>query len=392
MRQKLTYVAITPYTLLKSRTGGIIARILAFGQRVRFVDARMYAPSDAMVDAYLATLESESLPQQVRETLYRYCDANLRPQNPLRISNRMMVLLFEGEDPITALEEDVVGKLSFDVRGDTIRGTYGDAVFQHGELSFFEPAILMPSNYEANARQLRVLSDFAVKDGGILTHAVKYDDPRDVETTLVIIKPDNFWRRSSRPGNMIDVFSREGLYIVGAKVVKFSQQAAEEFYRPLRAQFVERLKGRLAEKARQGLSQVFDFPITPEMAEKVADVLKEANAEHEFRKITNYMSGQDEAGAHLPPEERGKCVALLYQGKNAIAKIRRRLGATNPEEAQEGTVRSIFAYDLMKNGAHASDSRESAERERKVVGLWEEGETCSFKETIDRFLAEADRS
>jgi len=388
MKRKLTYVAITPYTLLKSRTGGIIGRILAFAQRVRFVDARMYAPSDAMVDAYLETLKAESLSDPIRDTLYRYVDANLRPNNPLGISNRIMVLLFEGEDPITTLLEDAVGELAFDVRGDTIRGTYGDAVFQHGKLRFFEPAVLIPTADEANARQLKVLSDFAMSDGGILTRAVRYDDPKDVETTLVIIKPDNFWRRSSRPGNMIDVFSREGLYIVGARVLKFSQRAAEEFYRPLRRQFVEKLKNRVAERARKGLADVFEFPITRETADRVAEILKEANAEHEFRKITNYMSGQDEAGAELPPEERGKCLALLYQGKHAISKIRRRLGATNPKEAQEGTVRSIFAYDLMKNGAHASDSPENAERERKVVGLWEEGETCEFKEIIDRFLAE----
>ena len=72
----------------------------------------------------------------------------------------------------------------------------------------------------------------------------------------------------------------------------------------------------------------------------------------------------------------------------ALAKIRQRLGSTNPTEAEEGTIRSLYGYDLMKNGAHASDSAENAERERKIVGLWKEGSSCETKELIDKFLAD----
>jgi len=385
MGSKLTWVGITPYTLLKSRTGGIIGRILALAVGVRFVGARMYAPSDAMVDAYRATLDAEDLPDMVHAALDEYVNTNFRRDNPFGISNRMMVLLFEGDDPIRSLKE-VVGELSFDVRGNSIRGTYGDFVLRNGEMAFFEPAVLMPNTPAANRAQLQVLSDFAMSDGGILTNILRFDDPSRVETTLVIIKPDNFMKRSSRPGNIIDVFSREGLYIVGTKLMRFSQDVADEFYRPLRKLFVERLKGHLVQKVSVALSGVLDFELTDEMKERIGDVLKEANAEYEFRKITNYMTGQDEAGAGLSEEERGKCLALLYQGEGAIEKIRHRLGATNPQEAEEGTIRSIFAYDLMKNGAHASDSVENAERERRIVGLWEEGDRCEFKEKIDGFL------
>ena len=385
MSSKLTWIGITPYTLLKSRTGGIIGRILSLSKGVRFVGARMYAPSDAMVDAYRATLEAEDLPGVVRAALGNYADMNLRKDNPFGISNRMMVLLFEGDDPIKSLN-DVVGELSFDVRGNNIRGTYGDFVLSNGKLAFFEPAVLMPTTDKANARQLRVLSDFAMSDGGILTDVVKFDDPASVETTLVIIKPDNFQRRSSSPGNIIDVFSREGLYVVGTRLLRLSQAAADEFYGPLRTIFVEKLKKHVMRKVGDALSDVLDFELTDEMKEQIGDVLKDANAECEFRKITNYMTGQDDLGAELPEKERGKCLALLYQGKGAINKIRQRLGATNPQEAAEGTIRSIFARDLMKNGAHASDSAENAERERKIVGMWEEGESCGFKEKIESFF------
>ncbi len=390
MKRQLTYVLITPYTLLKSRTGGIIGRILALCRNVRFVGARMYAPSDEMVDRCLETLHAEDLPDIVRRALHDYINANLRKQNPFGISNRMMLLLFEGADAIRSLREDAVGELSFGVKGDTVRGTYGDFVFSHGQLAFFEPAVLMPTTEKANRLQLKVLSDFAMRDGGILTSVVHFPDPSRVETTLTIIKPDNFWRRSSRPGNIIDAFSRTGLFIVGAKVFRFSQDQADQFYGPLKEMFAHRLRGEVEERACRAVHDAFGFEVTPEVKRRIGDALNQANAEYEFQKIVNYMTGQDDVGAQLPPQERGKCLALLYQGENAIAKIRKRLGATNPEEAEEGTVRSVYGYDLMKNGAHASDSLESAERERKIVGLWQERESTEVRDVIDRYLQNAE--
>ena len=122
---QLTYITITPYSLLKSRTGGIIGRILALSGDVKLVGARMYAPSDKMVDRYLATLDLEDLPPAIASGLKSYVNANLRRDNPFGISNRIMVLLFEGEDAIASLCKNVVGELSFDVKGDTVRGTHG---------------------------------------------------------------------------------------------------------------------------------------------------------------------------------------------------------------------------------------------------------------------------
>ena len=93
------------------------------------------------------------------------------------------------------------------------------------------------------------------------------------------------------------------------------------------------------------------------------------------------------------PEEkahasRTKCLALLYEGPNAIEKIRTTLGSTDPSKAEPGTVRSDFGRDLMRNGAHASDSPASATRERKIVGLpGDEPAPCSVKEIIDAYLA-----
>ena len=53
-----------------------------------------------------------------------------------------------------------------------------------------------------------------------------------------------------------------------------------------------------------------------------------------------------------------------------------------------GTARSEFARDLMRNGAHASDSPQSAMRERKILGLDKEGsDSCRTKQMIEEYLA-----
>jgi nucleoside-diphosphate kinase len=56
----------------------------------------------------------------------------------------------------------------------------------------------------------------------------------------------------------------------------------------------------------------------------------------------------------------GPIVALLLERENAILHLREVLGATNPEEAREGTIRADFAESTQKNAVHASDSPESA--------------------------------
>jgi len=79
-------------------------------------------------------------------------------------------------------------------------------------------------------------------------------------------------------------------------------------------------------------------------------------------------------------------LALLYQGINAIEKIRTTLGATNPAAAMPGTVRSIYANDLMRNAAHASDSPENALREREIIDMLEHERRCSICEVIAEHL------
>jgi nucleoside-diphosphate kinase len=62
----------------------------------------------------------------------------------------------------------------------------------------------------------------------------------------------------------------------------------------------------------------------------------------------------------------GPCVAMILEGENAISSLRSLVGETDPSKAKKGTIRGDLAKDILQNLAHASDSRESAEREIKL--------------------------
>ena len=385
MNGQLTCVFITPYSLLKSRTGGIIGRLLSRSQGLDFVGARMYSPGGEFLERYLATLDHEDMSEFALNALRRYVHESLPADNRFGITNRTMVLLFRGENAMRTLQRDVIGAISPDVRGDTIRGTYGDLVTRQssGEIEFFEPAVLAPTTDRANREQLQILADFAVVDGGALEKVVPFPEGSKPETTLVIIKPDNFDRKSARPGDIIDMFSRTGLFIVGARLFHFSVEQANEFYGPLRRIFVTKLVTGLGKRIRNLLEPGLGLPVADDQALHMAEELADANAEHEFSQIVNYMTGGHGGGE---PGASGSCLALLYQGIDAIEKIRKRLGDTNPSKAEPGTVRSSYGRNLMENGAHASDSLGNAERERRIVGLWEEAGVCEEKTIIDEYL------
>ena len=59
-------------------------------------------------------------------------------------------------------------------------------------------------------------------------------------------------------------------------------------------------------------------------------------------------------------------IAVIFEGKNAVEVIRRTMGATDPAEAEPGTIRADFGMDIQNNAVHGSDSLESAEKEIKL--------------------------
>lgn len=125
------------------------------------------------------------------------------------------------------------------------------------------------------------------------------------EKTLSIIKPNAVL--DNNIGNIIGHFEKQGLTIAAAKLTTLSQEKAEGFY--------------IEHKER---------PF--------------------FGSLVNFMTS-------------GPVVLMVLNGENAVEKNREIMGATNPEEAAEGTLRKLYASSIEANAVHGSDSPQSAERE-----------------------------
>ena len=390
---ELAYALITPYSLLKSRTGGIIGRLMAIS-KLTLVGVRMFIFSDEFMDAYTPIVCPPDTEPSLAQAWQRYVTENLRRSNPWGHVPRCMVLLFSGSNALRHLKDEVLGGFGDQITGDTVRGTYGDFIRDaDGRIRYFEPAVITGPDPDTNRQHLKLLADFSARDGGILTGRCSYPPGSKLEIALVILKPDNFERPTRRPGNIIDVFSRTGLRIVGTRLFNMTVAQAEEFYGPLKEDFKTRLRPHLTQEIYSRLHDAFAFPFTMVDAERVAEFLAPRNAVAEFNRIVEFMTGVNPEEIADPDMKgtasRSKCLAMLYEGPDAVSKIRRHLGSTDPNKAEPATVRSEFGKDLMRNGAHASDSAISAVRERKIVDMWEEQGATEFERTIRAHLENA---
>ena len=389
MAEQLAYALITPYSLFKSRTGGIIGRLLA-SPALELIGTRMFVLSDAFLDRYKQIICPDGTDPAIRQAWQDYIDTSLRRENPWGSLPRCMFLMFRGDNAVRHLKEDIIGRFTEQPVGDTVRGTFGDFVRDaNGHIHYFEPAVITCPDPELNNAHLKLFADYALSDGGVLTGQIDYET--EPEVSLVILKPDNFYRPSRRPGNIIDTFSLTGLRIVASRLFRMTVAQGEQFYGPLKDIFVDKLQFLVSKVAYKRLHDAFDFEFTEEDAAAVGERLAERNATTEFNKIVEYMTGVHPNS--VSPDEKAaageaRCLAMLYEGVGAIGKIRSVLGSTDPSKAEPGTVRSDFGLDLMRNGAHASDSPENALRERQIVGLTEtETDTCDIAETINAYLA-----
>jgi nucleoside diphosphate kinase len=384
MTKELTYVVITPYSLIKARTGNIVARLMSFSG-CDLIGIRMMKPSDEFVDEYIKRVKGLHIDPEVGGALVNYIDQNLRQINTLGQPNRCLFLLFEGVSAVDRIFE-VVGKLTKETESEairgTIRGTFSDFITTpDGTVRYFEPAVLVPTNAEYARNNLELFARLGFNDSGI------YEECAEGETTLVILKPDNFFKHSVRPGNMIDMFAKTGLRIVGARMIRMSAAQGEKFYGFLPAMF-KRKKFRVADKIKEGIHEIFGFEITDAEYNSMADVIIEKYAAHEFGLIVKYMTGVDPN--RVSPKDRNKpglhrSLALLYRGYSAVGKIRDRLGEADPEKAAAGTIRSAFGQNIMQNAAHASDSVQRAIYERKIIGFYNSaGDDC--KTIIEKWL------
>jgi nucleoside-diphosphate kinase len=128
-----------------------------------------------------------------------------------------------------------------------------------------------------------------------------------IEKTLSIIKPDAVERKLE--DKIKDFFVKNGLKILKSKKVKISKEEAAEFYK---------------------VHQTKPF----------------------YGELCNYLSS-------------GPIVAMVLEGENAVLKNRELMGATDPKNADEGTLRKMYGISIDKNSVHGSDSTENAETEIK---------------------------
>ncbi len=351
--EQLAYVVVTPYSIRKSRTGGIVGRLIS-RTGLDLVGGRMFTPSAELSRRYADTIVTETdarhraTQQLIREYVLKNFTGEKNGQRP-----RALFLIFRGPDAVERIH-NVVGHIVHErTSGETIRDTFGDYITDDsGKVVYFEPGVVTVFDPDAVERDLKLWSEFSDSDGGILEDAVPFPPGAQIEKTLVLIKPDNFRFPNLRPGGVIEVFSRTGLSIIGFKVHRMTVAQAEEFY----------------------------GPVLPVLEEK----LGAKSGRENWESIIEFMAGKKPSDCS--PEERDapgseKSIAIVYQGVNAVRKIRDVLGPTDPAKAPPGSIRREFGQTIMVNAAHASDSIENATREMAIVRI----EENNFKPLIENF-------
>ncbi len=116
----------------------------------------------------------------------------------------------------------------------------------------------------------------------------------------------------------------------------------------------------------------------------MGDLLGPSFGDNQFENIVRFMSGR--APSECPRGEQGrpgseKCIALVYEGVEAVRKIRDILGPTDPSKAPPGSIRREFGQTVMVNAAHASDSQDNARREMDIIKVGEN----HFRQIVEEF-------
>jgi len=350
---ELSYAIITPYSMRKSRSGGIIARLIS-RTGLDIVAARIFSPSKELTERYAKTVVTESNPRHratqelIRDYVLKNFTGEAHGERP-----RVLLLVFRGPDAVEKMRQTVGHIVHERTSGETVRDTYGDYIVdENGKVVYFEPGVLAAFDSQVVEHDLKLWAEFSDSDGGVLDQAIRFPAGTNIEKTLVLIKPDNFKFPNVRPGGVIEVFSRTGLYIVGFKVHRMSVAQAEEFY----------------------------GPVLPVLQEKLGP----AKGREAWEDVVQFMAGGRPSDT-LPEKRENpgteKCIAIVYQGEDAVRKVRDVLGPTDPAKAPPGSIRKEFGQTIMVNAAHASDSVENARREMAIVRVDEN----NLKPLIENF-------
>lgn len=374
MAEELAYVLITPYSIRKSRTGGIVSRLLS-RSGLELVAGRMFAPSRELIEEYAESIvtETDDRHRRTQELIREYVLQNLAP-NADGKRRRVLLLVLKGEDAVNRVLTVAGHIVHARTAGETIRDTYGDYLADGDTVHYFEPAVLAAPNREMAEAGLKLWARYSDTDGGILENIVPYPEGAEVQKTLVLIKPDNFRFPNARPGGVIDTFSKTGLSIIGFKVHHMSVAQAEQFYGPVLDTLKDVLRAPTGRRVRFAAEEELGCPIGDDAEQQLGELLGPIAARAHWESIVQFMSGA--RPSQCPPEKRNdpgteKCVAIIYQGIDAVKKIREVLGPTDPSKAPTGTIRREFGQTMMVNAAHASDSPENAAREMEIIAIGE---------------------
>ncbi|MDP4083880.1 MAG: nucleoside-diphosphate kinase [Bacillota bacterium] len=147
-----------------------------------------------------------------------------------------------------------------------------------------------------------------------------------MEKTFLMVKPDGVQR--GLVSDIVARFERKGFQLVGAKLMRISEELASEHY----AEHKER-------------------PFFGELVEFITS---------------------------------GPVFAMVWQGENVVTTARQMMGSTNPKDAAPGTIRGDFGLTLGKNVIHGSDSTASAEREISL--FFKEAELVEYSRSINEWI------
>lgn len=387
MDKQIAFAFVNPYTLAKSRTGGIIGRFIGRTD-LNLVGARMFTPSKELATRYAELVEkADPKDKETGALLASYIRKSYIPNAKTGLAKRVLMLIFEGENAVEKIWKVTGSATARQGTGETIRDTYGDYVTDDsGKVSYFEPAVLVAPTPKRVVSTLKLWSEFARADGGIVENADDVASGATVQKTLVLLKPDNFRTRSGRPGSIIDVLSTSGLRIVGAKKFMMTVAQAEEFYGPVEQVLRNKFQKIAGKRVAAALNRELECEIPPSALEAISPTLAPLFANAQFESIVKFMTGL--RPSECTPERKRQpgtehCLALVYQGEDAVARIRAILGATDPNEAQPGSIRREFGSNIMVNAAHASDSPESVKRELGIIKVEEDTVTPLYEQYRD---------
>ncbi|WP_324662303.1 nucleoside-diphosphate kinase [Haloarcula sediminis] len=152
----------------------------------------------------------------------------------------------------------------------------------------------------------------------------------ETERTFVMVKPDGVQR--GLISDILDRFEGRGLKVVGAKLMQMDRELAEQHY-----------------------------------------------AEHEdkpfFEGLVDFITS-------------GPVFAMVLEGQDATRQVRRMMGATDPKEADPGTIRGDYGLDLGRNVIHGSDHEDEGANEREIDLFFDEDELVEWDKIDGSWLYE----